>query len=225
MYTLKGKIARTQPYALDKSLTLEGAAAEAQATGAAIKRVQLEAREHALSKGNPHRVTKADVGLGNVDNTSDLDKPVSYLQAEAIADAKNEGFKAQEAVQDALREVDDVRSLATEAGDLAANVHIEAGEARGVADEALATAKTKAVFSTKSFKLYYIDWAENTQTVNVEGVTAEKDVFVAPAPDSYKVYTENGVVCTGQGDGTLTFTCATVPDDLTVNLAIWEVVA
>jgi hypothetical protein len=30
--------------------------------------------------GNPHAVTKAEVGLGNVDNTSDADKPVSTAQ-------------------------------------------------------------------------------------------------------------------------------------------------
>ena len=30
--------------------------------------------------GNPHNVTKNDVGLGNVDNTSDLNKPLSILQ-------------------------------------------------------------------------------------------------------------------------------------------------
>lgn len=30
-----------------------------------------------LTSGNPHGVTKSDVGLGNVDNTSDLDKPLS----------------------------------------------------------------------------------------------------------------------------------------------------
>lgn len=33
---------------------------------------------------NPHGTTKADVGLGNVDNTSDLNKPVSTAQASAI---------------------------------------------------------------------------------------------------------------------------------------------
>lgn len=32
---------------------------------------------HILDKNNPHEVTKAQVGLGNVDNTSDLNKPVS----------------------------------------------------------------------------------------------------------------------------------------------------
>ncbi len=33
---------------------------------------------------NPHGTTKSDVGLGNVDNTSDLDKPVSIAQNDAI---------------------------------------------------------------------------------------------------------------------------------------------
>ncbi len=31
--------------------------------------------------GNPHHVTKSDVGLGNADNTSDADKPVSSAQS------------------------------------------------------------------------------------------------------------------------------------------------
>lgn len=32
---------------------------------------------HIANKSNPHEVTKAQVGLGNVDNTADVDKPVS----------------------------------------------------------------------------------------------------------------------------------------------------
>ena len=32
---------------------------------------------HAGSTSNPHGVTKSQVGLGNVDNTSDLNKPIS----------------------------------------------------------------------------------------------------------------------------------------------------
>jgi len=39
---------------------------------------------HANNKNNPHNVTKAQIGLGNVDNTSDMDKPVSTAQAAAI---------------------------------------------------------------------------------------------------------------------------------------------
>ena len=39
---------------------------------------------HKDSKENPHGVTKAQVGLGNVDNTSDADKPVSTAQQAAL---------------------------------------------------------------------------------------------------------------------------------------------
>jgi len=37
-----------------------------------------------LTSGNPHGVTKSDVGLGNVDNTSDINKPVSTAQQTAL---------------------------------------------------------------------------------------------------------------------------------------------
>jgi hypothetical protein len=37
-----------------------------------------------LSSGNPHSVSKSDVGLGDVDNTSDEDKPISTLQQGAL---------------------------------------------------------------------------------------------------------------------------------------------
>lgn len=39
---------------------------------------------HLANKSNPHSVTKAQVGLGNADNTSDVNKPVSTAQATAI---------------------------------------------------------------------------------------------------------------------------------------------
>ncbi len=42
---------------------------------------------HTGNLGNPHAVSKAQVGLGNVDNTADLDKPVSTA-TQAALDAK-----------------------------------------------------------------------------------------------------------------------------------------
>lgn len=51
---------------------------------------------HIGNKSNPHGVTKAQVGLGSVDNTSDSNKPVSTAQATAIADAKKAGTDAQD---------------------------------------------------------------------------------------------------------------------------------
>ena len=53
-----------------------------------IKKAILELISHLGNKNNPHEVTKEQVGLGNVDNTSDADKPVSIAQATAIADAQ-----------------------------------------------------------------------------------------------------------------------------------------
>ena len=43
---------------------------------------------HKNNKDNPHGVTKTQVGLGNVDNTADLDKPISNAQK-----AVNAGFE------------------------------------------------------------------------------------------------------------------------------------
>jgi predicted nucleic acid-binding Zn-ribbon protein len=39
---------------------------------------------HVAATNNPHSVTKAQVGLGNADNTSDADKPVSTAQQTAL---------------------------------------------------------------------------------------------------------------------------------------------
>ena len=46
--------------------------------------------EHKEDKSNPHGVTKDQVGLDQVDNTSDMDKPVSTAQAEAINGLRNQ---------------------------------------------------------------------------------------------------------------------------------------
>lgn len=50
---------------------------------------------HIGNKSNPHKVTKAQIGLGNVQNLAPADMPVSTAQAASIADAKAAGTKAQ----------------------------------------------------------------------------------------------------------------------------------
>lgn len=50
---------------------------------------------HIGNKSNPHNVTKAQIGLGNVQNLAPADMPVSTAQAASIADAKAAGKKAQ----------------------------------------------------------------------------------------------------------------------------------
>lgn len=46
--------------------------------------LQSTVNAHIANKNNPHEVTKAQVGLGNVDNTSDADKPVSTATQAAL---------------------------------------------------------------------------------------------------------------------------------------------
>ena len=52
-----------------------------------IDNVAADLTAHKQNTNNPHNVTKAQVGLGDVDNTSDADKPVSNAQATAINNA------------------------------------------------------------------------------------------------------------------------------------------
>jgi hypothetical protein len=53
-----------------------------------IDKLETDIKSHEEDTDNPHEVTAAQVGLGNVDDTRDMDKPVSTAQAEAIAEAK-----------------------------------------------------------------------------------------------------------------------------------------
>lgn len=81
----KGEITRVEKLISDEAAT------RAQAD----TNVNAKVDSHIGNTSNPHNVTKAQVGLGNVNNTSDADKPVSTAQATAIADAKAAGTNAQ----------------------------------------------------------------------------------------------------------------------------------
>lgn len=82
LQVLRGKIRGLNALKVDRTLSVEGASADAKATGDAIAEVK-------------NRISK-------VDNTSDMDKPVSTAQAQAIADAKKAGTDAQETANQAL---------------------------------------------------------------------------------------------------------------------------
>ena len=81
----KGEITRVEKLISDEAATRAQADTD----------VNAKVDSHIANKSNPHGVTKAQVGLGNVNNTSDADKPVSTAQATAIADAKAAGTTAQ----------------------------------------------------------------------------------------------------------------------------------
>lgn len=67
-------------------------------------------------------------------------------------------------------------------------------------------------------------WSNGTITVSVDGVTSDSTqtaIITTAAADSIDDYLDSGVKCSGQGDGTLTFSCTSSPSvDLTVNVIV-----
>lgn len=65
-YTLKGKITKGFSYQIDKTLTIEGVAGDAKATGDAIAAIRQTFEEtvntHVNNKENPHGVTAEQIG-------------------------------------------------------------------------------------------------------------------------------------------------------------------
>lgn len=58
---------------------------------------------HTTNYDNPHRITKEQIGLGNVDNTSDLDKPVSDAQRDFIIGRDSDVLKNAKLYTDSIK--------------------------------------------------------------------------------------------------------------------------
>lgn len=69
-----------------------------------VKVVDDNLTAHVNDKQNPHGVTKGQLGLSNVDNTSDLEKPISLLTQEAL-DKKADGGSIVSSVNGDVGEV------------------------------------------------------------------------------------------------------------------------
>lgn len=94
----------------------------------------------------------------------------------------------------------------------------------------------KSTWNAKAGKPKYLTitltsggWSSNSQTVTATGVLADETAQLIqpmPASASQSAYYAAGILCTGQAENSLTFTCTTVPTaDLTVYVVIQEVSA
>lgn len=77
-----------------------------------INGVQQNLNQHIANETNPHKVTKSQVGLGNVDNTSDNDKPISVAQQQAFDNLNTKIDTDVETAKTELRE--DIETAKTE---------------------------------------------------------------------------------------------------------------
>ena len=90
-----------------------------------------------------------------------------------------------------------------------------AGDAQKTADAAQKKHTSRVVTLTVS------GWVDNTQTVEVDGVTTNNTLIVASAPENYDAYSKAGVYCSAQAVNSMTFICKSVPaTDLNANVMI-----
>lgn len=126
-----------------------------------IMRGLTELIAHLKNTSNPHTVTAAQVNLGNVDNTADMEKPVSTAQAQAILEAKTEAVgkadeaktaadNAQAAADNAQIAADNAMEAANGAKAAADNAQVAADNAQTAADNAH-TAATNALQESKAY--------------------------------------------------------------------------
>lgn len=120
---------------------------------------------------------------------------------------------------------DAITSIDTDAINAQAMALIEQlrAELQSAKDETIYALKEEVTdMAVAAVTLSAAGWSGNAQTVAVAGVLADGEkqaVITTAAAGSLEVYLDCGVVCSGQGDGTLTFTCSDTPTaDITVNV-------
>ena len=90
MYLTPDKAIDLTPYATIEQLDTKAdvghthEVAEVNGLQGLIDGLQASYDSHTSNKENPHGVTKEQIGLANVDDTADLDKPVSYAMQAAL---------------------------------------------------------------------------------------------------------------------------------------------
>ena len=142
------EIATSKISGLDTSLNAKLDSATAASTYAPI--------ESPTFTGTVSGVTKGHVGLGDVDNTSDVNKPVSTAQASAIATAKSE------AIADATSQVNAVIASAPAALDTLDELAAALGDDANFATTVTNSLSTKAPLASPTFT--------GTVTVAADGI-------------------------------------------------------
>jgi hypothetical protein len=175
-------------------------------------------------------VTKSTVGLGNVDNTSDANKPISTATQTALDGKMNNPSNAWTNGQILTKtqdwyEWENNQGFSPDNVGTAGQVLTKTANGYEYADAPVKSVNWKtgvvSLYSTITVTLTVAGWNNKTQTVTATGVTASNTVIVSPAPASIDDYATNKVYWSAQGSNSLTFSCTDTPTgDIDVNVLI-----
>lgn len=177
-------------------------------------------------------VDKSTVGLGNVDNTSDANKPISNATQTALNgkmdNPTNPGSNGQALVKTQNgHDWETISQFSPSNTGTVGQVVTKTADGYEYADAPVVSVNWKtgvvSLYSVITVTLTSAGWSSNTQTVTATGVTASNHVVVSPAPASMEDYTDATIYCTGQWSNSLTFTCDSTPTSaITVNVMIFN---
>lgn len=180
-------------------------------------------------------MSKAQIGLGEVDNTADIDKPVSQAQRNAL-DNLTETFNR--ALADKVS-IEEGKGLST--NDFTDDYKKKVDEGLVIKDGSVTAAKLAAdvtpasIGAAKAAGYYYVtiassDWSvtDKTAIASVMGMTADttkSHAFITPADrPSMQRWGECGVMGEAQGENTIAFSCDDIPNiNINLNIKVEEV--
>lgn len=157
--------------------------------------------DHIADSTNPHSVSKDQVGLGNVDNTSDLDKPVSTATQDALnlkydASNPNNFVDATGAAAAAP-----VQSVAGKAGDVLldkSDVGLSNVDNTSDLDKPISTA-TQTALNSKQDSLGFTP--ENVANKSIDTNLGSSDTLY-PSQKAVKTYVDNSISASTAPDAT-----------------------
>lgn len=183
--------------------------------------------DHISDKANPHEVTAAQVGLGNVNNTSDIDKPVSTAMQTALdakantADiySKNEVDTALSSKQNTIPDLADIRS-----GAALGSTAVQPVSGKGLSTNDYTTAEKEklAAIEAQANKTVVDDTLSDSSTNPVQNKVVQAlaaRLVDAGAKNFLKNEATSQSIVTVNADGSITIN-GTAPANTDINITI-----